>query len=877
MSSSRLFPVAFLVAFAAGIAGVAAEERMVTLCDFESYDGGKWPPDGAGEITTSTEWKVDGASSLRIDPGLSAVVQHMARTDWTGFTTLRFHFRNPTAQTISVAFELADQPAKGYWDRHQNAFGVESGEHVIDVDLSGGLWRSELNRPYRGDLKTPIELTQITRFMLNNSGQGPLFVDAVQLVAVPRLACDGGFAFDFGRSQAQVMGQYTGVNETTSYDASRGYGLTGGAQSLKWDMAYPTTLLGDSLHWQKGFRVDVAKGGKYLGIIAFERGGFWGGNEATAYTSLSVSANDKVVHRHESSRDAVHFAFQDVEIVDAQRIVDDLILPAAAWTRFTFDAATGDNTFTVAAQDVVGFPIRVAGLILAPDTAEGRAFLDAHERLQRQATLTVFTPQDRGRRGEGRAKPAKELVCAPMTVGDECYPRDWPTAGVGAASQVVAVRGQTAAIQLGVYATRDLTVTVQAKARGPGKLPEPTVSYGRYMPQRPYGTGAVWLQINHFRPEATFAVGADLSRAVLVEFAVPADAQPGEYTCEIVVAGGGKSAKLPVTLRVAAAELAAIPIPVGMFSNALSFDTDLVDEATWWRLQESLLREQTDAGLTLVTGGSGLPLHVAADGTVSGDAAIRYLTLAKSLGALAAVNYGGFLPHAGELRDNAAAVAKGIAALEATGVLPQYINSYDEPMTPPEIAGALAALGDSTTAGLRTIGWTSAHWDDPEWLRVIRASHAAAFNGHDAAMFAKVRELGCEPWTYNNGSDRYAFGIHLYRQVKLGCVGRAEWIGTYVQGYAFHNLDGREPADMQFAVHKRFGVLRTTNWLRARQGLTDARLLLALEKRSPKDPILARIGLDGYNTDRATWTEVELDRLRADVLARLGELGGAGR
>ncbi|HYE04258.1 MAG TPA: hypothetical protein VEL07_01945 [Planctomycetota bacterium] len=876
MSTVRLFAGAFLMALA-GLAAVAAEERMVTLCDFESYDGGKYPPDGAGEVTTSTDWKVDGASSLRIDPGMSAVVERMARKDWSGFTTLRFHFRNPTAQTISVGFELADQPAKGYWDRHQNAFGVEAGEHVVDVDLSGGLWRSELNRPYRGDVKTPMELTQITRFMLNNSGQGPLFVDAVQLVSVPRLTCDGGFAFDFGRSESQVMGQYTGVNETTAYDASRGYGLTGGAQSLKWDMAYPTTLLGDSLHWQRGFRVDLPKGGTYLGIVAFERGGFWGGNEATAYASLTLSANDTVVHRDESSRDATHFAFQDVEIVDPQRIVDDLILPAAGWKRFAFDAATGGNTFTVAVQDMVGFPIRVAGLILAPDTAEGRAFLDAHEQLQRQATLTMFTPQDRGRRGEGRAKPAKDLVCVPMAVGDEVYPRDWPASGRGAASEVVAVRGQIAAIQLGVYATRDLKVTVEAKASGPGTLPEPIVSYGRYMPQRPYGTGAIWLQINHFRPEPTFTVGADLSRAVVVEFAVPADAKPGDYACDIVVAGGGTSAKVPVKLRIAAAELAPIPIPVGMFANALSFGPDIVDEATWWRLQEGLLREQTAAGLTLVTGGDGLPLHVAADGTVSGDAAIRYLKLAKSLGALAAVNYGGFLPHVSELRDNAAAVAKGIAALEASGVLPQYINSFDEPVTPPEIQGAIAAIGDATAAGLRTVGWTSAHWDDPEWLRLMKASHAAAFNGHDASMFARMRELGREPWAYNNASDRYAFGIHLWRQIKLGCAGRAEWIGLYVQGYAFHNLDGREPADAMFAVHKRFGVLRTTNWLRARQGLTDARLLLALEKRAPKDPIFARIGLDGYHTDRAAWPEVELDRLRADVLARLGELAGAAR
>ena len=430
-------------------------------------------------------------------------------------------------------------------------------------------------------------------------------------------------------------------------------------------------------------------------------------------------------------------------------------------------------------------------------------------------------------------------------------------------------------MQLGVYAARDLTVTVEASApKGPGALPKPTVAYGRYLPMRGYGSGSVWIQINHFRPEPTFTVGPDLARAVVVEIPLPADATAGDYAFDVAIAGGGSSVTVPVKLRVTAADLATIPIPVGLFSNALSFGPELVDEATWWRLQESLLREQTNAGLTMVTGGYGLGLAVAPDGTITGDAAIRYLKLAKTLGVTAAVAYGGFMPSAGDLRGNAAAAAKGVAALEAQGVPKLYVNSYDEPSTPAELAGALGNITGVTEAGLRTVGWTSAHWGDATWEKLIAGTHAPAFNLHDPEMYAKVRAMGREPWSYNNGPNRYGYSIHLYRQIKLGCMGRPDWIGNYVQGYAFNNLDGREPADCQFAVHREFGVLRTLAWLRSRQGLTDLRLLLTLEKKSPKDPILARVNdLSGWRSDQDTWTDAELDTLHAQVLARLDELG----
>ena len=34
---------------------------------------------------------------------------------------------------------------------------------MIELDFSGGLWRGEENRPYRGEVKGPLDVARVTR------------------------------------------------------------------------------------------------------------------------------------------------------------------------------------------------------------------------------------------------------------------------------------------------------------------------------------------------------------------------------------------------------------------------------------------------------------------------------------------------------------------------------------------------------------------------------------------------------------------------------------------------------------------------------------------------------------------------------------------
>jgi len=849
---------------------VGAAEKTTVIQDFEQpFDVVKWPGDAPGEVAFSSEWKADGKQSLRIDPGLMTAIETMSLKNWSGYTHLRLRFRNP-GQATTVGFELVDHNGS-FHERHQNGFGIQPGESTIEMGFSGGLWRGEENRPYRGKIKTPIDISRISRFSLTNSGSTPIWVDQIEVVAVPPITCPGGFAFDFGKAGVQVMNQYIGIDQNRRYAADPGYGLLGGHQGpLLAAMSFPTPMLGDGFALPaEGFQVDLP-GGKYLGLIAFERGGFWEG-EYCGYKTMRLKVGGTVASSHEFSPAGAYFHFQDAEVSDPARIVDELIWPAHAVSEFSFTAAKGGNVFTVETDGATGLPLRVAGLVVAPDNAEGKRFVHEHIALQRKTIATVFAAKETGQRGAGRAAPGKDLQWQPMTAGAQASPRDWPLQETAKLPELYGIPGQRLALQIAVYARKAGTLAVGGGAlAGAGSLPAPQVSYGCYLPNRPFGTGTVWLEIHHFRPEASCSIGPDLARALLVEYDIPEGAKPGAYTGAVTLKLGGASVEVPIAVTVVAAKLPALPIPVGMFMNALPVSPqELGDDAMWWRLQESLLREQTRAGLTAVSGGPGLELNPNG-AKLDGDAAKRYLKLAKSLGVQAAIAYGGFLPGK-HWNGDWNAMAAGIKETEAECGVPLYNTMYDEPGTPEEKNKVIAKLQAATKAGVRTIGYTSAHWGDNLWEQIVGNSYAPALNLHTVADFAKIKGLGAHAWVYNNGSDRFTFSVFLWQQMKLGCEGRMEWIGSFVQGFAFHNLDGREPEPGKFFVHNRLGTLPTPGWISAREGLLDTRIRLALEAMAPAgDPALKAWSDEGYR-DGSTWPVERLNAARAAMLTRLAK------
>lgn len=840
----------------------------------------RWPKDGSGGASFSTAWSADGTRSLRLDPGRMVSFTDLSASDWSAYAVLRFTVHNPGDRTAGLGLDLQDAH-EAFDERHQHSFGAQPGDHLVELDLTGGLWRGEENRPYRGAVKTPLDVSRITRVAFVNRGDAPLFIDRIEIVKVPPLETPGGLALDFGLPGKQVMGQTLGVFASTTYTPERGHGFLGPVSGVGRPMSYPTPLLGDGLPLgDAGFRVDLHSGAT-LGWIAFERGGFWEG-EQPGYEHADLRVNGAVVTGHDFRRDAAHFLFEDTELTDLGRIEDTLVRPAHEITRFRFEAARGANVFTLAVTAPTGAALRVAGLVLAPDTPEGRAFLDAHERRQHAAIAAAYPPDDRGRRA-GRTPPAHPLVAEPLALGAPLYPGDLPERPEGAPlGEIDAVTGQTAAAQVALHAARALDVHVAVRALagpGGGSLPAPVISYGRYLPTRPLGNGPVWLEINHYRPEPDFHAAPDVPRAVLFEQRVPADAAPGLYEGAAIFTAGAVTLEIPLRVRVHALDLPAVPVPVGLFMNALPFGPDAIGEARWWELQTALLDEQARAGLSCVTGGPGLDVTrsraegAEAEPTFTGERALRYLALARARSmARAVVTYGGFFGQLSARDVDAAAFARGWAPFAAAHDLPPfYFYTFDEPGTPDELDAATANVAPFTRAGLRTMGFFTRRKGDARAQRLLDATHAPALDGHEPADLEALAAAGRHPWVYNNGMDRYALGLHLWRNLRAGAQGRLEWIGLITQGFAFDNLDGREPANGAWVVHDRLGIMPTPRWLAAREGLLDLRVRLALEKAVPPgDPTLEVWAMEGYGKDAGRWTEAALSAARGAMLARLG-------
>ena len=168
---------------------------------------------------------------------------------------------------------------------------------------------------------------------------------------------------------------------------------------------------------------------------------------------------------------------------------------------------------------------------------------------------------------------------------------------------------------------------------------------------------------------------------------------------------------------------------------------------------------------------------------------------------------------------------------------------------------------------------TSWHDDNLPWREMVSASCAPALNLHTGEQLAELGSQGKEPWVYNNGLDRVGMGLRLWRSMQLGAAGRLQWIGLFTHGFAFHNLDGREPSRSCFLVHDQLGVLVTPVWLATREGLLDLRLRLALEQLAPADdPVLKLWSVDGYKQDEGQWPDTRLSNVRRQVLERLAQL-----
>jgi hypothetical protein len=870
----------------------ADDGPVVVLQDFEGRTSFDTWPDGA-KAELSGEWAADGKQSLKIARGTMASIDDLRTHDWSAYQVWRFHVRVPGGEGVSLGLELTDS-ADGYLNRHQNTASAPPGDSVVEIDIGGALWRGEMNKPYR-QLQTPLDKKNIKRFAITPRN-GDIHIDQVELAKVQRIAADGGFAFDFGRAGGLVQSQWIGVTPETKWDEQRGYGITPGATAARQDTPYPTPVLGDGIVMNEARFAVRLKPGKHAGWMLLERSGFWEGEQA-CYRRAELLVNGKAAHGHEARPDDPYFLFEDLEVLTQEDLVHKLVMARQQAADFGFDAVEGKNEFALAARGVAGRPPRLAGLVIAPDTADGRGFIEAHKKLQYETIARVHRLMQRRNRAGDPDKARTPLVVAPLPTDAVIYPGDWPAATESQPVPVMhAMAGVTVGRLLGVYAAREMKIDMEMTGlKGPGgSLPPECVRIlgNRYLPVRDYDQTACWIESHHYRPVGNFHVAPTVARGVLVVMDIPANTKAGTYAGSISLIGRDPNRgqiihreNVPLSVRVHPGALPALEMPSGLFFSGVPAPKDLIGDRLYWQLTDQLLRQMQRGSLNMLTGGPNYAVSWENSQFVYyGDDGVRLLRMAGQYGLDRKVSgYGGFKMELGreKLRPQAgmtveqtyAAMHRGWETFRGKHNLPEhYVNSFDEPGTAEEFEPLREVLQLMRGAGFKTMGYTS--MEDPRKAdanhrMLARETTAPAFNLHSPQTMGYVRDLGNEPWIYNNGLGRSASGVDLWRAHRYGAAGRLQWIGAIVQGFQYDSLDAREPDPSCFFVHRDLGVLMAPRYLGQIEGGFDARLLFELERRArtagpARDKILAlfkEIEDRPYRQERA-WDELEALRVR---------------
>ncbi|HTL52842.1 MAG TPA: hypothetical protein VL860_09730 [Planctomycetota bacterium] len=857
MSTARVWMAAAglvclgLVSFTAA---AQAGDEAATIQDFEKqFPFTPWPETGKAEF--SGDYHSDGKQSLLIHKGTMIAFDELALKDWSAYQELRLHIKAPADKGVVIGFEIADDVG-GYLNRHQNMRSAPPGESVVKLDIGGGLWRGEVNHPNRAD-KSNIHLNKITRLAVT-ANDADVYIDQIELVKVPKLETAGGFAFDFGRKGGAVQSQWIEIDPTMRWDNAKGYGLSGGPRAFGSSSPFPTPVLGDGIRMFDGrFEVKLPAG-KYIGWVAFERSGFWEGEQAV-YSHAALLVNGKVVHEHTVPKATPWFELEDSEILTQEDIADKMVMRRVKTADFAFDAIDDRNAFTVQCDgsDDAG-QVRLGGLVLAPDTDAGRAFIAAHKKLQRDTILETQRLLDKSVKLSDPAKATETLLILPEPTDYEMHPGDWPVQTASAPLPAMqAFAGTTAHRVVGLFATQpfDVRWTLSALKNGDVELPAAgcSVQVCRFMPQRDYDGSACWLAAQHYWPQPKTKVGPGLGRTLLVSVELPADTKPGTYTGSLSIAAVPENTKalavpheVAISVVVHGGSLPRIGMPAGLFFSGVPVPKELIGDEMYWKMTEEMLKQLDAGGRTMVTGGPNWSVTWNGDTPVwSGDDCLKLLALAHKYGVdQKIVNYGGFDTGLRDFQahgkmskeETGAALFKAWEEFRKKNNIPEeYIYSYDEPGTPDDFAPVATRLAALKKAGFKTIGFTSV--EDPKAANenhqmLMKDTWAPAFNLHSEETLKYTKALGNEPWVYNNGLSRYHEGIHLWRNHRAGAGGRVDWIAAIIQGFQYDTLDSREIDPSCFFFHSKFGVMVTPKFMGVCEGGFDARLLWELERRA---------------------------------------------
>lgn len=877
-----------LVGLCLFVHNLAAGEEAVSLQDMEGkLDISPWPE--GRKMVLSTEWASDGKTSLKLHLGTSTAFWQLKVKDWRPYQILRFVINNPNDKSVTVGLEIRDK-IQSYRDNYHYSVTASPGIHSIDVDVAT-IWRGEINKQFANS-KEPFHKEDIQRlaFFTKELDQSKfIYIDQVELVKVEKVMAKGAFAFDFSGKGGHFQTGWIPVTESTYYKKDLGYGVQGNCR-VWGELPLPTKVLGDGLSFGS-FQVDLA-GGDYIGWFVMERSGFWSG-EASSYQQFDLMLNGTSVSTHKQKAGDSYFHFQDVEITSQKEVVHNLVFERARETNFKFKATNGANRFKIRTQGAAGTPARLAGLVLAPDTKEGQAYLQRIKKEQYEQVAKVNKLVDKSTKLSSKTNAKEPILAVPSIANYKLQPGDWPKATESQEiPEMITVNGNDLYVssQIGLYVANgmyDVAAELTPFSSGPHTIPSSNVQiqFGRYMPTRNYDGTTCWIVNHHYYPSTRSTVGDNLARSILVSIDAKKGLAPGLYQARLSLRFTGKSTKsilktIDLKLRVLQGKLDTIPVFTGLWGSKVSVPKQLVGEESYWMLYETMVQYLQKAHKTACVGGP--DFNVTWDGdapTIQGGDGLKAIKIAQKYAvADAIIDYGGYHLNGADTQAKLNNLYKVFTTFQKEHNLPVFYKYlYDEPSSYQDFKDfrvAIKKVKAHNAAGFNTYGCSSLSREDGPITGVPKdlfsLSTATAVNLHSPGGMTRLKDLGTIPMIYNNGLDRYGQGVHLYRAVSLGARSKVDWIATIIQGFQYDMLDGREPDHSVFYFHDKHGVLFSPSYLGLTEGAFDAMVLFTLSAKA-NDPkikaFLSKIEAEPY---REKLPDAEMQNLRLEGLKLLG-------
>ena len=836
-------------------AASAAELKTLLICDFENdADVKAW--DISGQSKLVTVGVTHGTKALEISGGLNAA---NPLKDWSAYDGLVLDVLNPGDAPVGAELMIGDaawQQKATYWNRHNASATFGPGKTTWTIPVHG-LYRGEAGSR-NNDIKTDIDPANIVRLAITFNGK--VIIDNMRLVSAK--APQGVWAFDMGPASQAVMLGWTAVSNQSTYNAQTGYGWnTAIMPSFARDTTFGPAMLRDFVECGgNSFRVSVPAG-KYNVAVFYENSGYWDGEQAHQKVR-TIEVGNQVVWKDEKPDGAANYLyrFENTEPIGVD-IWDTYMAPELAKPA-TFEATAGNDGLTMKFSADAEWGSRVAGIVLYK-SEDAQAATWVKDQLASLVTdfrgLAVPLDKPAGKFDAGDWTKVG-LAAWGLKIEDSIKPNTVPdrlTAPDKLQLSRMAVLGGYETFCLAVRPLKDFgTCTLRVEGSAPGVDTSTGVIW--YAMSRSFGTASYHLVPHTLRQQTTVKLPADITREIVVTCKVTDKAAAGDAKYTLVVEDASRNAilRVPMTLSVHAVKLDRdTQYTFGFFGMNPPGSLSAQQQT---KALEDTLAQLKEHGMNGLSGGANFYFKGFKDGQPQIDFAEmdNFVQMARKFGFtkgidgygaahLVGVNDGYEIGETGKRIAQESGTSYQDALLKIWKVVDQHARANNWPVIyyaicdetrvrevaekELEFMQVMANVSKAYPKTLRTSGCYSVNFnkqveDKNDMLywhqQFFKALDISALGGHDESVMAEADKLGKEVQIYNQGTDRYSFGIYQWSEFRKGVKARWQWHLTIMHGYQFFDLDGREP-DSQIICYGRNGVIPTIDFERCRQGAQD--------------------------------------------------------